>query len=117
MTLLDACRDVMNDATVTARYPKGMSAVEVLDEIRAKRGTGAQTFGVVQQVRQALRDGRITPADLGMVKVEPSGGSGLRGRSVWDVRQTWDCACGQDNNTTETCDFCTLRREDGERDR
>ena len=32
--------------------------------------TGAQVFGVVQQVRQALADGRITPSDLGLVEVE-----------------------------------------------
>lgn len=28
--------------------------------------TGAQVFGVVQQIRAALRDGRITPEDLGI---------------------------------------------------
>ena len=33
--------------------------------------TGAQTFSVIQQVRQALRDGRITPADLGMIQASP----------------------------------------------
>ena len=31
--------------------------------------TGAQRFSVVEQVRQALADGRITPADLGLVEV------------------------------------------------
>jgi hypothetical protein len=28
--------------------------------------TGAQVFEVIEQVRAALRDGRITPADLGI---------------------------------------------------
>lgn len=45
--------------------------------------TGAQTFGVVQQVRQALADGRITPADLGLAEADPFGsghGSGCAHR-------------------------------------
>lgn len=40
-TLLDACWEVMNDPEITARYPKGIAAVEVLEEIRKKRGPDA----------------------------------------------------------------------------
>jgi hypothetical protein len=36
MTLLDACREVMRDKAVTARYPRGLNAGDVLTEIRAK---------------------------------------------------------------------------------
>lgn len=35
--------------------------------------TGAQRFSVVEQVRQALADRRITPSDLGLVKADPFG--------------------------------------------
>lgn len=35
-TLLDVCREVMNDASLRPKYPKGMTAVDVLEEIRAR---------------------------------------------------------------------------------
>lgn len=35
--------------------------------------TGAQVLGTIQRVRQALADGRITPADLGLVEADPFG--------------------------------------------
>lgn len=41
MTLLDACRDIMSDKTVLARYPEGLDAAEILTEIRAKHGSDA----------------------------------------------------------------------------
>lgn len=41
MTLLDACREVMRDHTVMARYPDGLSAGDVLTEIRTKHGDDA----------------------------------------------------------------------------
>ena len=36
MTLLDACREVMADRSVTAKYSEGLNAGDVLTEIRAK---------------------------------------------------------------------------------
>lgn len=45
--------------------------------------TGAQVFSVVQRIRQALADRRITPADLGLVAADPFGsghGSGCAHR-------------------------------------
>lgn len=36
MTLLDACREVMQDPEVGKRYPRGLTAADVLDEIRLK---------------------------------------------------------------------------------
>lgn len=37
MHLRDACREVMGDPEVQARYPKGLTAADVLTEIRVKR--------------------------------------------------------------------------------
>lgn len=36
MTLLDACREVMNDPIVMAKYPRGINSAEMLAEIRVK---------------------------------------------------------------------------------
>ena len=36
MTLLDACREVMNDKAVLAQYPKGLDGNDILHEIRQK---------------------------------------------------------------------------------
>jgi hypothetical protein len=41
MTLLDACREVIGDPEVTARYPAGLNASDLLREIRAKHGEDA----------------------------------------------------------------------------
>lgn len=43
--------------------------------------TGAQVFGVIEQLRAALKDGRVTPADLGLAFVgwrSPTTGNLLR---------------------------------------
>jgi hypothetical protein len=71
--------------------PEWRYFAEALSWYDGQNLTGAQTFGVIQQVRQALRDGRITPADLGMHKVDPfevftasDGDPAIRGRNdVW----------------------------------
>lgn len=47
MTLLDACREVMDDAEVHARYPKGLTAFDVLTEIRAKRPDAFQLVSML----------------------------------------------------------------------
>jgi hypothetical protein len=36
MTLLDACREVMRDEAVLAKYPQGLNGNDVLAEIRLK---------------------------------------------------------------------------------
>lgn len=55
MTLLDACREVMADRDVLARYPKGVNAADVLTEIRAKHGTDAFPLVSVIDVADEMR--------------------------------------------------------------
>ena len=40
MTLLDACREVMDDPAIQSHYPDGLSSVDVLMEIRRKHPGG-----------------------------------------------------------------------------
>jgi hypothetical protein len=55
VTLLDACREVMSDAVVTAKYPEGLSSVDVLTEIRAKHGPTAFPLCTVIDVADEMR--------------------------------------------------------------
>lgn len=41
MTLLDACREVMSDPTMKGKYPDGLAAADILNEIRIKHGEDA----------------------------------------------------------------------------
>lgn len=41
MTLMDACREVMDDSELRAKYPKGLNSADILNEIRAKHGDNA----------------------------------------------------------------------------
>lgn len=61
MTLLDACREVMGDQSVTSRYPDGLNAVDVFEEIR-KRRPGAFPLCTVLDVADEMRSfyGRAT---------------------------------------------------------
>lgn len=36
MTLLEACREVMQDKSVTSKYPQGLDGNDVMTEIRIK---------------------------------------------------------------------------------
>lgn len=39
--LREACKEVMEDAEVRARYPKGLNSGDILGEIRKKKGDDA----------------------------------------------------------------------------
>lgn len=53
--MLDACREVMRDEAVTARYPKGLNSADVLKEIRAKHGDDAFPLCTVIDVADEMR--------------------------------------------------------------
>ena len=55
MSLLDACREVMRDESVTARYPRGLNAADVLTEIRRKHGNDAFPLCTVLDVADEMR--------------------------------------------------------------
>ena len=55
MTLLDACREVMSDPEVTARYPDGLNSADVLTEIRGKHGADAFPLVSVIDVADEMR--------------------------------------------------------------
>ena len=55
MTLLDACREVMRDHSMGAKYPKGLNAADVLTEIRAKHGADAFPLVSVIDVADEMR--------------------------------------------------------------
>jgi len=55
MTLLDACREVMRDPAMSARYPDGLDAADVLTEIRARHGAGAFALCSIIDVADEMR--------------------------------------------------------------
>lgn len=55
VTLLDACREVMADEEVLARYPDGLAPVDILDEIRKKHGPDAFALCTVIDVADEMR--------------------------------------------------------------
>lgn len=61
MTLLDACREVMSDKALMAKYPEGLDGNDVLAEIRVKH-PGAfpwvSVLDVVNEMRKFYGDGR-----------------------------------------------------------
>jgi hypothetical protein len=55
VTLLDACRTIMSNGEMMARYPKGLSSADVLTEIRSKWGAFAFPFVTVIDVADEMR--------------------------------------------------------------
>ena len=55
MTLLDACREVMADDAVLAKYPKGLDGNDVLDEIRVKHPGAFPLVSVLDVVDEMRR--------------------------------------------------------------
>lgn len=55
MTLLEAVRQVMNDKAIRAKYPAGLSSVDVLREIRIKFGADVYPYCTVIDIADELR--------------------------------------------------------------
>lgn len=62
MTLLDACREVMNDPDTKRYYPDGVAPLDILKEIRARHGQDAFEFCTVIDVADEMRAFYGTPA-------------------------------------------------------
>jgi hypothetical protein len=67
----DQPRAVKGATESTMDVPEWSYFAEALAWYDGPNLTGAQTFGVIEALRQALRDGRVKPDDLGMVRVDP----------------------------------------------
>ena len=66
VSLTDACWAVMTDKEALARYPEGVSAPDVLDEIRRKFGANAWPLVTWLDVYNEMRDLYGEPRDEGM---------------------------------------------------
>lgn len=55
MTLLDACREVMRDPSIKAKYPEGLLSYDVLAEIRMRHGDDAFPLCTVIDVANEMR--------------------------------------------------------------
>lgn len=49
-----ACKEVMDDPEVTARYPEGLDSASILMEIRAKKGADAFPYADILDVHDEM---------------------------------------------------------------
>lgn len=54
-TLMDACREVMRDDEMPKKYPKGMSAGDILTEIRIKHPDAFPLVSVLDVANEMIK--------------------------------------------------------------